>query len=136
MTTLDLIENLLNGLYLLFTHNGLLIAYFSGLVVSGIISFYRPSRLSFLFTLSFLVLTFSFEYDKHIINPLREQTLATLVPNPLTHRKFSKLINLILSELLPVFFFILGWVLLLLSIFLSVWTKSNLVGKKEKAAPD
>lgn len=136
MVTVDLIENLLNGLYLLFTHNGLLIAYFSGLVVSGIISFYRPSRLAFLFTASFIALTFSFEYDKHIINPLREQTLATLVPNPLTHRKISKIINLILSELLPIFFFILGWALLLISVCLSVWTESDSVGKKEKAAPD
>lgn len=121
----DLISNLFNGLYLLFNHNSVVVAYFCGLVISMLVSFFRPSRLAFLFTLAFGVLTFGYEYDKHLIEPLREQTLATIAPTPGTHLKATKLINLVLSELLPVFLFILGWGLLISSVLVATWKRKN-----------
>ncbi|OGY27488.1 MAG: hypothetical protein A3F33_03145 [Candidatus Woykebacteria bacterium RIFCSPHIGHO2_12_FULL_43_10] len=121
----DLVSNLFNGLYLLFNHNSVVLAYFCGLVISALISLFRPSRLAFLFTLAFGVLAFGYEYDKHLIEPLREQTLATIAPTPGTHLKAARLISLFLSELLPVFLFILGWGLLFVGIFLATWKKKD-----------
>lgn len=127
MVASDLIENIVNGLYLLFNHNSVVLAYFFGLLVCAIISFLRPSRAAFAITASFAILVFSFEYDKHIIEPLRTQTLATIIPTQGTHLKATKIIDLFLSELLPVIFYLLGWGLLTTSIALTLWNRKGQV---------
>ena len=123
--SLEVTNSLFKGLYLLFDHNALVLAYISGLIICGFISFLRPSRLAFLFTFSFAALAFGYEYDKHIIEPLRTQTLATVIPTPGTHQRAAKLIDLVLSNLLPVFFFIIGWSSLFITIIISIWPKKK-----------
>ncbi len=115
MLTPDLKQNLINTIYLLFTHNYIAFAYLTGLVISAILSLYRPSRFITFILLGFLILLFSFEYDKHIINSFREQTLTSLITSQ-PHYKLEKIINLIVSEAFPVIFYILGWSLIFFAI--------------------
>ncbi len=104
----DLKQNLFNTVYLLFTHNYIAFAYLIGLVTAAVLSVYRPSRFVTLILLGFLILLFSFEYDKHIIDSLRQQTLTSLITAQ-PHYRLEKIVNLIISEALPVIFYILGW---------------------------
>lgn len=125
----SLSESLLNGLYLFFNHNALVLAYFLGLIVCASASFRRPSRLALLFTFSFLILVVGFEYDKNLMEPLRNQTIATVAPAAGTHLKATKLVNLVLTDLLPVVLFVVGWGGLLtatvVSLFKAPHTKSS-----------
>ena len=104
----DLRQNIVITLYLLFTHNYIAVAYFCGIILGIILSISRPSRFSTFVLLGFAILLFSFEYDKHIIAGLRAQTLNSLITiNP--HYKLSRFINLLISDLLPVLFYVTGW---------------------------
>ena len=132
--TSDIISNLISGLYLLFAHNGLVFIYVLGGLISLVLIFFRPRRLTVLYFLSFLTLAFGFEYDKHIIVPLREQTVMTVVTNPETHLFTQRLINLFISEFIPVLLFILGWGLLFLAILLSLTGKNRKAVTTEKNA--
>ena len=127
MLTPDIKQNMLNTIYLLFTHNHIAIAYFSGMIISIILSLYRPSRFTTLLFLGFLILLFSFEYDKHIIDGLRQQTLTSLITVQ-PHFKLTKIINLLISELLPILFYLIGWSL----IFIAIVSASFKLGKKNK----
>lgn len=111
----DLRQNIAVTLYLLFTHNYIAIAYFTGMVIGIILSIKKPSRFATFIFLGFGLLLFSYEYDKHIIAGLREQTLRSLI-TVTPHFKLQRLVNLFLSDLLPVLFYITGWGLLLGSI--------------------
>lgn len=117
--TPDLTQNVIITVYLLFAHNYIAFAYFTGVIIGIILSLYRPSRFNTLILLGFAVLLFSFEYDKHIIDAFRTQTLNSLI-TVTPHYKLTKLINLIISELFPIFFYIAGWAL----IFTAIVSKS------------
>lgn len=113
--TPDLQQNILVTLYLLFSHNYIVFAYFLGLIISIILAIYRPSRFTTFILLGFAILLFSFEYDKHIILPLRDQTinsLITLTP----HYKVQKIVDLLISVVLPVLFYTIGWLFIFLAI--------------------
>ena len=77
--TPDLKQNILVTLYLLFSHNYIALAYFAGLLLSIGLSLYRPSRFTSVCLLGFGILLFSYEYDKHLIEAFREQTLRSLI---------------------------------------------------------
>lgn len=113
----DLQQNLIHTLYALFIHNYIVFAYFFGFLLSVIISIIRPSRFSILLLLGFAILTFSFEYDKHIIEGFRQQTLQSLITEK-PHYRLERLIDLIISEILPIIFYLLGWGLIYLALFL------------------
>ncbi|KKS97543.1 MAG: hypothetical protein UY21_C0006G0001 [Microgenomates group bacterium GW2011_GWA1_48_10] len=111
----DLKQNIFVTLYLLFSHNYIAFAYLTGLVIGILLSLYRPSRFATLIFLGFSVLLFSFEYDKHLIAAFREQTLISLITvNP--HFRLQRLVNLFISELLPVIFYVTGWGILFAAI--------------------
>lgn len=111
----DLQRSMINTIYLTFTHNYIAIAYFTGIIISLGIAIYRPSRFTILFFLGFALLLFGYEYDKHIINAFREQTLNSLATE-VTHRRLQKLINLIISDVLPIFFYVTGWLFIYIAI--------------------
>src|SRR4030042_1027708 len=93
----DLSQNIIVTLYLLFSHNFEAFAYLTGLIISITLSIYRPSRFTTFCFLGFAILLFSFEYDKHIIVGLREQTIQSLITiNP--HYRLQRIINLTISE--------------------------------------
>jgi hypothetical protein len=126
--TPDLQQNIFVTLYLLFTHNYLAIAYFAGLGIGIFLAIYRPSRYSTFILLSFAILLFSYEYDKHIIEALRQQTMNSLITlNP--HYKVQHVVNLLITEILPIFFYISGWFLLFVSV---VWGGLHMTNQGNK----
>lgn len=114
--TAELQQNIVVTLYLLFTHNYIAIMYFAGLVLAIALSFYRPSRFTTLITVGFAVLLFSYEYDKHIVDGLREQTTRSLITMT-PHYTLKRYIDLFLADLLPMLMYGFGWLCLFVAIF-------------------
>jgi len=115
--TPDLTQNMVHTVYALFVHNYIVFAYFFGFLLAVMLSLKRPSRFAILLMLGFAILTFSFEYDKHIIDGLREQTLNSLITQK-PHYRAQKWIEVIIGEILPILFYLLGWCLIYLAILL------------------
>lgn len=111
----DLQQNVVHTIYALFVHNYIVFAYFFGFLLSVFISIKKPSRFSIFMLLGFAILTFSFEYDKHIVDGLREQTLQSLITDQ-PHLRLQRTIGAIVSEVLPIFFYLLGWGLIFTAI--------------------
>lgn len=111
----DLSANLIHTIYALFIHNYILFAYLLGLGISVLVALKRPNRSILLMILGFAILAFSFEYDKHIIEGLREQTLNSIITVE-SHFTAQRWINTIIGEVLPIFFYISGWVMIYLGI--------------------
>jgi hypothetical protein len=126
MASSDLQQNILVTIYLLFSHNYIAFVYLLGVIIGIGLSLYRPSRFATLILLGFAILLFSFEYDKHIIVGLREQTIKSLITAQ-PHYKLQRMVDLLISEVLPVFFYILGW----LTIFTAVIKAGVSFGKKK-----
>ena len=96
--TPDLRQNIVVTLYLLFSHNYIAIAYFTGMVIGIILSIWKPSRFATFILLGFAILLISFEYDKHIIEGLREQTMNSLITIT-PHFKVQRFVSLFLTHL-------------------------------------
>lgn len=118
----ELSASLIHNLYLLFTHNYILAAYLFGLLLALGLAVIRPSRFAILLIVGFAVLAFSFEYDKHIVEGLREQTLQSVVAGE-THRRATKWIDVIIGELMPIVLYSFGWFLIYLAILIAGWRK-------------
>ncbi len=111
----DLTTNIVKTLYLTVAHNYLVIAYFAGALLSAVLAFFRPSRFYLLMFFGFALLSIGFWYDKHVIDAFREQTLLSLLPEG-GHYRFGKLVDLIVSGVLPIFFYVSGWLLIFVAI--------------------
>lgn len=111
----DLSQNIATTIYLLFAHNYIAFAYFAGMIMAVGLAIWKPSRFSIFVLLGFAMLLFSFEYDKHIIEPLRNQTITSLV-TVTPHYRVSKVIDAVISEILPVLFYTVGWGMVFASI--------------------
>jgi hypothetical protein len=112
--TPDIQQSIIHTIYALFIHNYIVFAYFSGFLLSVFVSIKKPSRFSTLLLLGFAVLTFSFEYDKHIIDGFRQQTLQSLsTVEP--HLRFQRGISVLITDVLPVAFYLLGWGLIFIA---------------------
>lgn len=105
----DLSQGIIRTIYLTFAHNELVLAYVTGLVISAVMAFKRPNRFFLLLLIGFAILAFNFEYDKHIIDALREQTLTAIVTDPGKHFRAQRFISIVISELVPVVLFLAGW---------------------------
>ncbi len=116
----DLKQNLAITLYLVFIHNYIPFMYLSGLVISLFLSLFKPSRFSTLLVIAFGILLFAFEYDKHFIVPFREQTIKSLITIE-PHYRLQRLIDIIISQLLPIILYILGWLFLFLAFIIAGW---------------
>jgi hypothetical protein len=115
--TSDLSQNIVHTIYLTFAHNYILLAYLIGLAISVMMALKKPSRYATLLILGFAILAFSFEYDKHIIDGLREQTINSLITVQ-QHNKVQKLTTTLITDVAPLVFYIGGWVVLFIAIFL------------------
>ncbi len=83
----DTQQNILYALYFLFLHNFIAIGYASGLALATLVGLWKPSRGRILLMVGFALLLLSFEYSKHIQDPLLEQTKQSLI----TERYSSRL---------------------------------------------
>lgn len=113
--TADLQQNIIVTMYLLFSHNYIAFAYLLGLVIGIVLSLYRPSLFSTFVFLGFAILLFSYEYDKHIISALRDQTIQSLI-TVRQHFKVQRIIDVVISEILPILFYVVGWFFLYLAL--------------------
>jgi hypothetical protein len=111
----DIRQSIFYTLYLLFSHNYEAVAYFTGMVIGIVLLIKKPSRFATFIMLGFAILLFQYEYDKHIIVGLREQTLTSLATTA-THLRFTRLISTIISDILPIIFYLLGWGMVFVSI--------------------
>ena len=110
--TPDLKQNIIVTAYLLFSHNYIALAYLTGLLVGIFLSIYKPSRYSTFILFGFAILLFSYEYDKHIVVALREQTVRSLITIT-PHFRIQRLVNLLISDILPIIFYVAGWGIIL-----------------------
>lgn len=111
----DLKQNFAVTLYLLFSHNYIAFVYLIGVMLSAFLSLTKPSRFTTLMLLGFLVLLFSFEYDKHIIEGFRQQTLNSLI-TVTPHFRLQRIINIMITEIFPILFYVTGWILIFIGI--------------------
>jgi hypothetical protein len=122
----ELRQNIMVTLYLLFAHNYIAFAYLAGVILAIALAFYKPSRFTTLITVGFAILLFSFEYDKHIVDGLREQTTNSLITMD-PHYTLKHYIDLITTELLPVLLYVTGWACL----FISMWYAAVRIDKSD-----
>jgi hypothetical protein len=113
--TPDLSQNILVTLYFLFTHNYIVFMYFTGLILSVILSIKHPSRYATFLIIGFALLTFSYEYDKHIVDGLRTQTLNSLITIN-RHYTIEKYINIIIGVIAPIVLYITGWIFVFIAL--------------------
>jgi hypothetical protein len=123
----DLGQNISTTIYLLFSHNYIAMAYFLGLIIGIILAIYRPSRFATFIFLGFAILLFSYEYDKHIIDAFREQTIKSFITAQ-PHFRLQRIIDVVIAEILPILFYIAGWAFL----FVAIIVEGIKVGKRKK----
>jgi UDP-N-acetylmuramyl pentapeptide phosphotransferase/UDP-N-acetylglucosamine-1-phosphate transferase len=115
--TPEITTNIIHTIYSTFAHNYIVFAYFLGLIIAIILGLKHPSRYTTLLIVGFALLVFSFEYDKHIIEGFRQQTLQSLI-TATPHHTLQKWVNLVISDVLSVFFYLFGWSLVFIALIL------------------
>lgn len=123
-TELELQQNIIHTIYALFIHNYIVFAYFFGLLFSLYLAIKSPSRFAVFLSIGFALLTFSFEYDKHIVAGLREQTINSLITAE-PHYRLQRWLNILISEVLPILFYLVGWVMIYIALFLKGFKKND-----------
>ncbi|MDQ5981704.1 MAG: hypothetical protein QG570_461 [Patescibacteria group bacterium] len=113
-------DSLLNTVYLTFAHNEYAIAFFLGTIISFFLLLYKPSRYATLLLIGFSTLLIGFEYQKHIMEPLQNQTLESLESDG---GASTLTLVRIFQKLLPFGFFTIGWGSIFSSIFLREFLK-------------
>ena len=101
--------NIINTIYATFDHNKIVIGYIGALILAAFLVFKKPTRFHLLLLFGFAILTFNYEYEKHIIAPLREQTLQAVTPDPTLNIRTQRYMDVFLSVLVPIGLFITGW---------------------------
>jgi hypothetical protein len=114
----DISQGIVTTIYNTFSHNSEAFAYFVGMCIGIGLMIRKPSRFATFVMLGFALLLFGFEYDKHIIIGLRDQTLTSLA-TARPHLRFNRIVSIFISELLPIIFYAAGWVLVFLSIIVA-----------------
>jgi hypothetical protein len=125
----DLKQNIFYAGLFIFMHNFAAIFYGIGIVFSALLLFIRPSRWGILFLFGFIILLFGFEYNKHIVEPLKEQTLNSLITIQ-EHNKVRRMVNLVLVKGLPRGLPLLGWTLVAGGVGLYVFSRTNKKSRK------
>ena len=115
--TPDLKQNILYTVYLTITHNMPVFVYGTGILVSVILALIKPSRSSVFFLLGFILLLFAYEYQKHILDGLKEQTINALITVQ-EHNKVRRIVNIILVKALPILLPLSGWTFIVAGIYL------------------
>ncbi|HRN71150.1 MAG TPA: hypothetical protein PLS49_08280 [Candidatus Woesebacteria bacterium] len=108
----DTQQNLLYTIYFMILHNYEAMFYLAGSVVMALWMLYRPSRAKFLIFLGFAILLFAFQYTKHIVDPLLEQTTNSLITERESWR-IERYLTLLLGRVVPLFLPIVGWALII-----------------------
>lgn len=117
MLTPDLKQNIFYTVYFTVTHNLPVFIYGFGILVFAILAIVKPRRSFILLLLGCIILLFGFEYEKHILEGLREQTINALI----TVKEYGfvrRVVNIVLVKLLPLGLPVAGWGLIIFGIYL------------------
>lgn len=115
--TPDLKQNILYTMYFTITHNVPVFVYGTAILVSIVLAIIKPSRSYLFFLLGFIVLLFAYEYQKHILDGLKEQTINALITIQ-EHNKVRRLVNIILVKAAPILLPLTGWGFILVGVYL------------------
>lgn len=115
--TPELKQNIFYTVYFTVTHNIPVFVYGTGIAVSAVLAILKPKRSYVLFLLGFIILLFAFEYQKHILDGLKEQTINALITIQ-EHNLVRRIINIVLIKLLPLGMPLVGWTFIILGAYL------------------
>jgi len=115
--TPDLKQNIALTIYLTIADNFSAVLYAVGIGISALLAIRKPSRYAVFFLLGFILLLFGFEYKKHILDGLKEQTINALITVQ-EHYTVRRIINIILVKAAPILFPLIGWIFVILGAYL------------------
>lgn len=95
-------------LYSFYDHNFLLVWYGGLAILCLVLSLVRGSRYYMWLFVAFFILTFKFEYDKHLFSKIKTDMLDLVFPPSARFRKYNY-IRLFLEVYLPIFMDFIGW---------------------------
>lgn len=106
-------------LYFTFLHNADAIAYFVGILFVFSLLLAKPRRILVLFLMGFILLELRFQYLKHIVDPLYDQTVGAMLQGG-TFFRTRRFLDLFINDLIPLLLYFGGWGSLCAGIFFSV----------------
>ncbi len=115
--------------YFTFLHNADAIAYLIGIIFIFVLLLKKPSRVLVLFLIGFIALELRFQYLKHIVDPLYDQTVGTLIQTNSFYRS-RRFIDILLNDITPMLLYLGGWGSLLSGVFLSSFSLKKQSPKK------
>lgn len=116
----DTQQNIIYTVYFILTHNFEAILYSSGIFFMLLWILYKPSRAKFLVFLGFIILLFAFEYKKHIVEGLVEQTRNSLITERQSFR-LERYLSIILEKLVPLVLPLFGWLLIISGVLMRIF---------------
>ena len=99
-------------IYFIILHNAEAILYALGIISATLWLFYKPSRGKLMILWGFIILLFAFEYKKHIVEGLRDQTVNSLITERASWR-IERYIDIVIVKLAPLALPIFGWLLII-----------------------
>lgn len=109
-------NNLFDLVYWTFLHNSEAIALFLSMAVALGLLLWRPRREFVLWLIGFTLLLARFEYLKHVVDPLFNQTLEVVIRTE-GHYRARKLMDIFFYDVIPLLLYVGGW----LSIWIGMW---------------
>jgi len=110
-------QGLFQLVYWTWLHNYEVIALSFGCLLAIGLMLKKPKRIYLLFFLGFLLLIFQYEYTKHLVKSLEEQTLQTAIVSD-SQTKARKLIDFTLNRLVPFGSYLGGWGMIFLGMII------------------
>lgn len=125
----DTQQNLIYTVYFILIHNFQAILYSLGMIIMTGWILYKPTRSKFLIFWGFVILLFAFEYNKHILDPLVEQTRNSLITERQSWR-LERYINIIIAKLVPLVLPLFGWFLIIGGILMKYLKIEDKINKR------
>lgn len=125
----DTQQNLMYTIFFIFLHNWEAIFYSCGIAFVTLWDIYRPSRGKIIIMWGFVALLFTFEYKKHILDGLREQTRNSLITERQSYR-VAYAIDKVTMRFIPRGLPILGWMMIIAGITLEVKGRRKTTSQK------
>ena len=118
-------------IYFTYLHNQLVIGMLAAALVSLWLLIKKPTRQLVFFFLGFLILIFHFEYQKHIVQDLADQTISTLFLEE-GHYRFRWLTKVAIYHGLPLLMWLAGWGSIILGLINAQFSDTIRGNLKEK----
>ena len=112
MISPDLKQNIALTVYLTVADNFAAVLYAVGIAAAALLAIRKPSRYTIFLLLGFILLLFGFEYSKHIVEGLKEQTVNALITVQ-EHYTVRRIVTIAIAKAAPLFFPLMGWIFVL-----------------------